>query len=311
MTDSTPMVSGASGAHVDRDLRIAPEDLYWAVLDPAPLGKKSIEPAERGYLLEAEVPVALEDLQVAYAPLAGGRVLACAIERDRLREVAGEDTLSVTPASIPVWLPPDARDSVDTAALEFLVDAFEPAACRRARRRCVLVAAAAVGLATGILALGVVAESRAIDRAIAACDERSVQLTQAALAGAPRRAGLPDGLRLEAERRELRGTRSGDAPAHRDVVPVLALALQAWPQGTRTHLDSVGVTAESISLRGQARSAEDYQRVIDGLSALPGWRIGSPQFREAKDGYAFTAELAPTPAPGSESKGAQRSGSAP
>lgn len=102
---------------------------------------------------------------------------------------------------------------------------------------------------------------------------------------------------------------SGDEQMHREIPPFLAL--HAWPQGTRTHLDSVGVTAESISLRGQARSAEDYQRVIDGLSALPGWRIGSPQFREAKDGYAFTAELAPTPAPGSEDKGAQRPGSAP
>lgn len=294
-------------AGVDRELRIAPEDLYWAILDPAPLGKQSIEPAERGYLLEAEVPVALEDLHVAYAPLGDGRVLACAIERARLADLAEGDALSAVPDSLPEWIPADVTNQVDVASLELLDGDFEPAACRRARQRCILVAAASLALAIGILAVGVVAESRAIDRAIAACDERSEQLTRAALAGAPRRDGLPDALRLEAERRELRGTRSGDAPAHNDVSPILALALRAWPEGTRTHLDSVGVTAESISLRGQARSAEDYQRVIDGLSALPGWRIGSPQFREAKDGYAFTAELAP----GITSKDAPQAGGAP
>ncbi|MBL9140568.1 MAG: hypothetical protein JNK53_01765 [Phycisphaerae bacterium] len=295
-----------STASVESEIRVAPEDLYWAVLDPAPLGRNAIAPAERGFLLEAEVPVPIESLHVAYAVLPGSScLLACAIERERLQAITVDGPLSVVPASLPAWLPADIHSAVAPGSLELLHSEFEPRACRRARRTFALVVASSIAVAASVVAFGVAAKSSAIDRAIAAYDDRSEQLTKAALAGAPKRSGLPDGLRLTAELRELRSTRAGDAPTVRDSAPFLAMALAAWPEGTRAHIDSLSVTHRSISLRGQARSAEDYQRVMDALSALPGWRIGPPQFREAKDGYAFNAELAADESVAQPAKGGQ------
>ncbi len=269
------------------------QDLYWALLDPVPLGKKTIRLEERGFLFESELPVAIEEVQCAYAPLNDGRVLACGIERERLDNET--KALSLTPEALPEWLSEDVRVQVEPASLELLHGEFEPRACRRARRMFALTVAASVAVAALILTAGVLGRARALDHATALADARREELVRAALAGSPKRPGLPDDLRLLSELRELRGTRSTGAPRVDDVSPVLAATLAAWPDGVAAQVDSMSVSKAKITLRGQAITPTDLQSIVDGLEQIPGWRAAQPVFRTAKDGLAFTAEAATDP----------------
>lgn len=268
------------------------ESLYWAVLDPAPLGAKSIRPEQRGFLFESEVPAAIEELQCAYAPLADGKVLACGIERERLPSLAGPGVVSLSPASLPDWLPEEVQRQTGAAMLELLHGEFEPSPCRRARRQFGLVAAGSVSACAAILLMGAIGRVRALDAATALADTRRAELVRAALAGAPKRAALPDDLRLEAELRELRGTRSSGAPLVDDVGPVLAASLAAWPDGVAAQVDGMSVSCAKITMRGQAITMDDLQAIVDGIEAIPGWRTAQPVFRVAKDGLAFNLEAA-------------------
>ena len=272
-------------------LRIPASTLYWSVLDPKPLGRKEIAPAERPLLFEADLPVAIEEVQCAFAALPDGRILACGVERARLEEMLGSDPVSAVPDSVPDW----AEAGVDPGLLELLSGTLEPRALRRARRRFVLMAAASILLASALAAGAVVAHGNALLRAAAVADERRAELVKASLAGSKSRPGLPDELRLTAELRELRGTRLADAPVATDAAPSLAEVLAAWPDGVSAQVDSLNVGALDASMRGQARSPEALRQVMDALGAEPGWHVGTPQVRVAKDGVAFTITASKEP----------------
>jgi hypothetical protein len=269
---------------------VAAHDLYWALLDPRPLGRAEIAPQERGFLFEAELPVPIEEVHAVYAPLPDGRVLACGIGLAELESMIAERALSATPEALPDWLPQEVRDSVAPKSMELLHGPFEPQAVRRARRTFVLAASAVTLCCLAALLAGVVARGRALERAAAAADEQRDQLVRAALAGAPKRPGLPDDLRLTAELRELRGTRSQVAPVATDVAPALAGALGAWPAGAAAQLNSITVGPGTISFRGAASTQLELQRLMDAVAEIPGWRVSPAQFRVASDGVAFGFE---------------------
>jgi hypothetical protein len=146
-----------------------------------------------------------------------------------------------------------------------------------------------------ILTVGVLGRAKALDHATSVADARREELVRAALAGSPKRPGLPDDLRLLSELRELRGTRSTGAPSVDDVSPMLAATLAAWPNGVAAQVDSMAVSKAKITMRGQAITPLDLQSIVDGLEAIPGWRAAQPVFRIAKDGLAFTVEAASDP----------------
>jgi hypothetical protein len=288
-------------AALPRDPRrgvVSAGECYWAVLDPRPLGRRRIAPAERGYLFESFLPVSIEEVQASYLPLADGRVIACGFERARLDAMTRDGLLSLSPDLVPDFVLREARCAVEPMGFDFLDGDFEPVEVRRVRRHR-FAAAAVLLLAIGaVAAVGVWRRGDAYSRAVETVDERRSELLRAAYrgegGGARADSGLPLDLKLVAELRRLRQTRASDAPVLLDAAPVLAAVVAAWPADAEARCDGVAVRDGAVVLRGVAKDADAVARVEDAYRAIPGWTIdGGAQFNATERGASFTLTLRP------------------
>ncbi|MBL9118534.1 MAG: hypothetical protein JNL80_01310 [Phycisphaerae bacterium] len=111
------------------------ERLYWAVLDPRPLGRSRIADSEMGFLFEDSLPVPIETVHARFARLADGRAIACGIDREALERLDRARLLSVTPDRIPEPVRELVGESaaLDAADFNLLVGAYEPVAVRSVR----------------------------------------------------------------------------------------------------------------------------------------------------------------------------------
>ncbi|MBL9149574.1 MAG: hypothetical protein JNM94_12865 [Phycisphaerae bacterium] len=197
----------------------------------------------------------------------------------------------MTPAEPPEELPADVREAIATSALELLTGAYAPPDLERARRGWRVAVATLVALVAMLGIVGVLRRGLALDRSIAEADRRRLALVEAAFVGRPGPPGVPAEMRLVAELRELRGTRSGDVPIPFDATDALAALVKVWPEGVELRPESIAVSERGISVRGEAKGHAETQILADALASLEGWRVEAPASRSVKDGVSFTVTL--------------------
>lgn len=302
---SSVMMTTSDAVHAS----IAPEKLYWAVLDPKPLGRRLIARSECGFLFEDALPVPIESVHASYRWLADGRVVACGIDRGRLEAIDRTRMLTLVPSAIPepvrAVLGETAATALGSDDLNLLVGAFEPVAVGRARRRWLVSVASIAIVITSLVVVGVVRRGIALERAVGIVDERRAELLKAAYAGERASASaLPPEYRLVGELRQLTGTRSTDLPALFDAGPATAAIVAAWPEDVDARCDAILVTDRTATLRGTATDSAMVSRLEDAYRAVPGWTMqASPQFSSSSTGVAFTITLTrsePSVMPGEE-----------
>jgi hypothetical protein len=278
--------------------------LYWAVLDPRPLGRSRIADAEMGFLFEDSLPVPIESVHTRYRRLPDGRVAACGIGVGDMDAFDRTRLLSVTPDHIPGPVRELLGDGylVEPADLNLLFGPYEPIAVRTVRRRTGLVAASLAVASVALVAIGVLRRGQALDRATVATDGHRAEILRAAY---PERAAdgtvasMPPELRLLGEVRRLASTRSSELPAVPDAAPALASILAAWPDGVGARCDGITVGERSATVRGIAQDSEAVTRLDDAYRNVPGWTMpGSVQFTQAVGASSFTISLVRSEADG-------------
>lgn len=271
------------------EVRLPPERFYWAVLDAPPARDRR---AALGYLFESVLPVPVERVHAVYVPLGGDRFLACGIDRDRLAAHAGALTLG--PDALPEFLAALVAEPLDPASINLLVEAFEPLALRRARRRVTLIACAAILACTLAVGWGqlrsasrwhVIADAFA--QATAAVYDRVLPTSTGA---------VPPGARLTAELRTLDRTRS-EAPAGspREIAPTLAAVLASWPPDLPASTESLTAAPGAITLTVRLPDESSAERLERELKPPPGWRVSQPTVQRERDGLTVRVRMEPIP----------------
>lgn len=302
--------SGASAAGgVQPHVTLPAERLYWAVLDPRPLGRSRIADAEMGFLFEDALPVPIESVHARFLRLDDGRAVACGIGRDAIGAFDRARLLSVTPDRIPepVRLAAGPDRPIGPADFNLLSGEYEPLAVRSLRRRAGLVAASLLGASMVLLAIGVVRRGQALGRAAELVEGHRAEILRIAYPATPSAgptgaapgeaagglpSSMPPELRLLGEVRRLASTRSSELPELPDAAPSLAAILAAWPEGVGARCDSVTVNERSATLRGVAQDPEAVTRLDDAFRAVPGWSMPDPvQSTQAAGSWGFTVTL--------------------
>jgi hypothetical protein len=274
---------------------IDPDQLYFAILDAKVLDEKRPTTRQLGFLFEATLPVPLESIHAIYRPLGDNQYLACGIDRDRLRELATEGVVALTPSSFPEGVP----TAINPEEMNFLTGEFEPRGVTAWRRlhRSTLVAAAL--LVVGVVVLGLERRSAFANQAVDQLEQDRRQTIASVLGKQATSHPHPD-LLVTSERRLLEQTRS---PASlmggtsisdledSDVSIVLAQTLSRIPQHLPLRIESLVVTPQTITLTGEAQASVQAQALADPLATLEGWTLQQPRFDTHKDGVSVSLRL--------------------
>lgn len=233
------------------------------------------------YAFEEYLPLPVEEVHAAFVPLPGHRVLACGIDRERVRCAVLAGASALTPESIPAWI--DA--AVKPESIGLLTGEFEPASLRRQRRATRALVVASVLVCAGLVITGferrrVVAELETIGTRGAVED-----LISAAVPPGRGTASQPPQLRLTAELRKARAAAAAGAVRDDvDVTASLEAVLRAWPRGIHHKTDMLSVTGEAVTVSVALADTQQAQAFTDALGMTPGWELQQPQIAAAKGG---------------------------
>lgn len=264
--------------------RIPAELLYWGHV---PAHASDGEDGVR-FRFERYLPLPVERLHLATTRLPDQSSLIVGIEPERLRTyLAGRpditpDTWELVPGSVPSHLTqvPAVADRI--GRLNLLHGDFEPAPHRRVRRRTQLVAQTTLALVAIMLVIGI--ERRFHAAGAHATAQR--QLVQSALASViPPSPGVRPDLRLTMELRRLQQAARDPAATSSDVPAILQGLWRIWPREMRAQVDTLGVNAERVVIRGRVVGLADAERLANACAALevPGERFRAEPLQAQQD----------------------------
>lgn len=277
---------------------------YWSVIDVSTVPKRSRRtgtlpnPVLLDDLFQAELPVPIEDLAAAYAPMEANNVIACALPLPRLTQALADHPalLSLTPAELPPLLqsllqPHDSTFAPE--ALNILINGHEPSAVRllrqSGRRRIFAFAAAALALAS------IGALRRAHD-----AESQTALLSSATRQAASDVTGtdstLDESLRsLERERDRLILTRTAQAaralPA--DVARSMQTVLSIWPNDLEVRTQTFSANEQSIKLAVEVNDHPAAETLTKALGSLADWTLQSQRTHASGSAIRFDATLQP------------------
>jgi Tfp pilus assembly protein PilN len=297
----------------EQRIQLSSSEFYWALLDLASLGLSDAQArdlvAARSPLLDAQLaphlPVPIGSVHAAYTLQGPQRVLACALERERLTELTGDDTLSLTPSSLPESFNASTAP-IDLSSLNLLVGEFTPRPLVPARRK--LAWSYVVGLvcATVALATGLHVQTLRERRVHAAQTQAIDAITSKALS--TNLTGHEAIDRLDAElTRARRARQGGDATLSRGPVDqALANLLSAWPRGEsapNVRTESISIAPEAIALSIIADTRTAAIALNERLQSVAGWTLAQPQVSAASSATqpeAVRVNLRLTPSPAAD-----------
>lgn len=268
---------------------------YWAILDasvlPPSFLRRRVDEDRLGYLFESNLPLPADEVHAVYVPLGGDRYLACGIEHERLRADLPGDAITLGPDALPESVA-QARH-IDPGLINLLTGPHEPHLVRRERRRFLTLASALGALLTIVIMWG-------LERRIARADALANDVRQHARTIYERLydpattspSVQPAPLRLLAELRQLRRTRSGAASAtgieESHSARTLASFLENWPRDHLMQTESLSVTASSVTLIGLLPSATQAQAFVEAFDPPTQWQASQPQVSAVSGGVRLT-----------------------
>jgi hypothetical protein len=256
-----------------------PELFYWSVVDAPQWTRAGTLPPGMLAALEEDLPVPADSVHAVGAPLGRGRVLVCALARERLVGVdAGTQTLR--PASLPDFIERGGSAQPD---LNMLVGAFEPITMRRARVRRHGGAAAAVVLLAALASTGLL---RRAGVWAATASEAAAARTVALAAGT-----RPETLDAEVARLDRLRDLSAQVQPPADAAAALASLLSVWPAAVPSSPHSVAVNQAAMSISVSLDG--DATPFLNAFRPPTGWTLEEPRHNRAGTLTRLTLQLKP------------------
>ena len=292
-----------------RQLQWPSSEFYWAILS----GPLTRDRGALGYLFERYLPIPIDDVQAAYQRLADGRVVACGVEHERLREVLSSGALTLSPSEPPAF--PELQGSSDSMLrperLNLLVGPCEPAVVARRRRACLAVLTTTVLLCAVMAALGLERRAAQMREDAAYIDRQRLALSESVLEPstppqAPRKERgaltVPVEQRLIAELRRLELSRPsqpvlaslGGTTDTSDAGETLASLLRVWPEPELlARTESISITPTSVSMHGTVADTAAATRWSEAIRGAKDWNLQQPSVQATREGVRVTMHLKP------------------
>lgn len=281
-------------------LRLPWHSFYWSVIDISTIPERSRRPgslpanALLDDIFQAELPVPIEDLAAAYAPLEASKVIACALPLPLLTQalVDHPSLLSLTPVELPALLQPHGS-AIQLDSLNILINRHEPSAVRSLRRS---VRQRTLALAAAALALASIGTLRRAHNAETQATLLSSSTRQAAsdITGTDRT--LEESLRsLERERDRLILTRTAQAARALpvDVARSMQTVLAAWPNELEVRTQAFSANEQSIKLAVEVNDQPAAETLTKALGSLADWTLQSQRTHASGTAIRFDATLQP------------------
>lgn len=281
-------------------LRLPWHSFYWSVIEISTIPERSRRPgslptsALLDDLFQAELPVSIEELAAAYAPLEANKVIACALPLPLLEQAraAHPDLLSLTPAEIPALLQ-QTGSAIQLDSLNILIHRHEPSAVRSLRRS---VRQRTLALAAAALALASIGTLRRAHNAETQASLLSSSTRQAAseITGADRT--LEESLRsLERERDRLILTRTAQAARALpvDVARSMQTVLAVWPNDLEVRTQAFSANEQNIKLAVDVNDQPAAETLTKALGSLADWTLQSQRTHASGTAIRFDATLQP------------------
>jgi hypothetical protein len=277
--------------------KIPAELLYWGHVPPgAADGPDAIR-----FRFERFLPLPVERLHVATTRLPDQSTLIVGIESERLRAHLAErpditpDTWELVPASVPTFVAQVPAVAERIGKLNLLHGDFEPAPHRRVRQRTHLAIHLAFALVVILLVIGI--ERRF--QAASAHAQTQRQVMQTALTSVvPPTPGVRPDVQLTMELRRLEQAARDPAATSSDVPAILQGLWRIWPHDLRAQVDTLGVNAERVVLRGRVAGLAEAERLANACAglAVPGehFRAEPLQAQQDERGATFLLTLVRT-----------------
>jgi hypothetical protein len=228
-----------------------------------------------------DIPVPAEELHAVGIPLPGGQTAVCALPRETLLSL-DRSPGGLRPAAVPAFLDGLARAD----DFEMLVGEFEPRSSRAARARSHLIAAVAVALCAGLIALGLSRRAEAARRAAVEFGSAADRLAFDAVGATDTRL-----LREQADAAEAHQRVWRELKMPQDRSGPLAAFLAGWPSG-------IEAVPQSVSFRQDAAAASvtlpgDAVAFLRAIQAPSGWLLEEPRVDAGAAGTRVTLRLRP------------------
>jgi len=252
---------------------IPAEHCYFAVLDASVLPRSRRRSARHlHYLLESMIPLPVEEVHAAYAPLADDRVLACAVPREVMDRIDPATARRVVPASIPSWV---GAEPERLPNLRF--GAAAPPTIHRLRRAAFTVALLGLVAGAALALLRIESRRRSAERVAQIVQQRAAERLTAVLG----RLVLPDLAPLAAAEIELlrRGEdaeKAGGA-TDADALRMLEEIERVWPKGAAARILAINVTGARVAVEASTPDHATGLVVQHALSKLPLWSLRAPR----------------------------------
>ena len=221
------------------------DDCMFARL-PAPTGSGRERRQELIFGFEAQLPVPIEQLQMAFAEAESG-IIACACPKDVLEHHRATADRAI-PASLPDWLDVSDQDSV-CSQLNLLTGDMKPRSQILRRERTLKIACGLFVVIAALFSFGV---SKRVEKLHAANEEvrSDIRAMYEAVLPAPQPgAAQPDSIRFATIMNQLSATRTGMVDeAGAPLIHDLADVLTAWPVESKAQVSSISVDRAEIRI---------------------------------------------------------------
>ena len=284
----------------DRHRSWPADRLYWAVVDAREnLGLTRTAAAEAlSYRVEPLIPQNLDELQLVWMRVRRKGFVVCAGDRAAIEAYVAETGAStLVPDSIPDVVGSRCialeMEGVAPERFNLLTGALEPTAVARWRTMSRRVVAIAALIWLVIVCLAIDRRRHVVESEQLQLDQSTVAFVEDTLRGLPSSQVLPPLLRLDAELRSLRQTRTRSIPTEDDAVPVLAALLSQWPppEEVRLEAETLHVQHDAAHVVARVHSSAQVQELAGRLARVDGFEIDQPSVQSAGNMFRTTVRL--------------------
>lgn len=271
-----------------RTREVPSTECAFAVLD-APAGSGKDARQELLFQMESLLPQPLDLMHAVFAKV-DGKVLVCAIERERIEEFrATHDRL--VPDAIPDWTKLQHHDQL-LAQLNLLSGEMRSFSSIKRSKRTMKTSCVCALLVSVLLVLGVSRRLKQINQRERSINEQIALVYEEVLPRASAQNAQPEPVRFATMLNAARSTRTGvSGPDQPDLVRDLSDLLNHWPKISNLQVHSIDVQQRTTRLMLSVPENDHSTQLMDKLIAMPDWELASRNITPRADRVEINAVL--------------------
>ncbi|MAO24074.1 MAG: hypothetical protein CMJ25_25265 [Phycisphaerae bacterium] len=256
---------------------------------PEPTSRGRIRQQELMYAFEAQLPISIDQVQMAFAKL-GHRIIGCACPKSQLQQHR-----AVCDAAVPTGLP----DWIDTTAnlevhkqLNLLVGEMRPISQIRRSERTMKSTCFVLITAAALFYIGAMRRTHALNRESAQVQSRISEMYERVLPQAPSINAQPDSIRFATRMNQLKATRTGtENGSPQENIRELAWMLSDWPDASKAQVRSIVLDPTGLRIEASLPDNEHASTLIQHFGKATDWKLQSQQVSAQPDRVDLSMQL--------------------